>query len=929
MRMRSWHNCMGFLALAVAAALTVPVGAERMLHAQDARGSVRGYVRTAQGAAIRSATVVIEAARLQAVTDEAGRYQILNVPAGAQTLAVRRIGFEPATVQVTIAPGRALEQQITLREAIFELPGIVVEGTGRIGQALETQRTSPNLVTVVSEEQLERFPDPQIADALQRLPGVSVQHTFGDASGVALRGLSGRFVNVTVNGQRISSTDIDGRGARLDVMLADAISEVEVHRAITPNMDADAIGGAVNLVTRTPESDVPTGDVRLIGGYNEFTESPQYQGNFRIGQRVGRFGYQFDGSYRDTERSEEMLRYEWQFEDDAPAGSLDLLQLNNYHAERKRYGGGTTLDYQWSDDSYVYLRGMFSRYDDFQLTPEFNLGFGEGEAQPGGILSGVETVGFARIQDRRRSNLNLSGGGRHALGRINLDYSLGYGRGAFDEPRQYRAVFSKEGSDFNVDFSDRISPRFSAANGTDPYGVQGYGISDLRITDDNSLDTDITGGANLEVPFTLGELPVSLQLGGKYRAKERDRDENYKRYEPASDEAEAQIQLTSFLSDFTNPDFFDGEYRLGGIPDPSALKSFYDANPGLFSERVADSRESDFGTYVADEDVAAGYAMLTGHIGRLLLLGGVRYEYTWTGYTGGAVVLDGDGDYVETIIRSQRQRYGDWYPMFHARFQVRDNTNLRFAATRTLARPDYYDLVPWRSVSIEDEEITEGNADLRPTQATSLDLSLEHFYQNTGLVSVSVFRKRLTDFIYEASSDVPFEVAPGEVEEFELTRPENGSRATVQGVELSWQQQLGFLPSFLSGLGLFANYTYIDSEGEILGSDETIQVPDLSPHLLNVALLYDLGGFSGNFSVHHQGGYLATVNSNPAETEYFDRLTRFDVSATQRVTSSVRVFLEVNNLTNSLHQIYFGNRGVPHERKYYGRWVDVGARYNF
>jgi TonB-dependent receptor len=267
--------------------------------------------------------------------------------------------------------------------------------------------------------------------------------------------------------------------------------------------------------------------------------------------------------------------------------------------------------------------------------------------------------------------------------------------------------------------------------------------------------------------------------------------------------------------------------------------------------------------------------------------------------------------------------YGQLFPMMHVRYIVAPRTNLRAAFTRTLARPNFFELIPYRFRDDEDIEI--GNPNLVPTTAMNYDLLFEHYDQHIGIISGGVFFKQVTDPIFTFVEDNEL---GGETEQ-----KRNGEAAIIMGIETALHRQLSFLPAPFDGLGIFANYTYTDSEATLPGGLEA-PLPGQADHVFNAALSYERRGFSGQVSANYHSDHLDDFggDSNAAEAresdEFIGAHLQIDISASYMVTPYIQVFGEVVNLTNERFTLYEGIKERPRQYEWYERWGRLGVRYS-
>lgn len=302
----------------------------------------------------------------------------------------------------------------------------------------------------------------------------------------------------------------------------------------------------------------------------------------------------------------------------------------------------------------------------------------------------------------------------------------------------------------------------------------------------------------------------------------------------------------------------------------------------------------------------------------------MRYEYTSDDFVGRDVRFTPAGAWLRTDPLPAESSYGTLMPGFHVRYAIDDNTNLRFAVTRTMARPNYYDVVPYRSQNDSDFTVSSGNPDLSPTRSWNVDLLAERYLKSVGVISAGVFYKRLEDYIYIFTTQQQINST-----QYQVTQPLNGDAATVRGVELALQNQLRFLPSPWNGIGVYANYTFSDSTAQFPNHAGDSTLPGQSRHVGNVAGSYEKGGFSGRVSVNFHGSYIDIVGADNLQDRFYDTNSQLDISINQKVSQHVRLYVDALNVNDSLLRYY---QGVPDrvlQEEHY-RWaLGFGARLEY
>lgn len=859
-------------------------------------------------------SVRLESSALSAETDRSGAFQLLRVPPGEQKLIISYLGFQEKAVTVTVKAGEIANLDVTLEAGIQETVNVsdpILQGQAR---ALNQQKESINIQNIVSADQIGRFPDPNSAEAAQRIPGITIERDQGEGRYVQVRGTEARLNSMMLNGERVPSPEGDVRAAALDVIPADLLESIEVSKALTADMDADSIGGSVNLISKgTPEKLRVSLTAGL--GYNRISKGGIQNFNGTIGRRFAnnKAGFLFSGSYLNTDRGSE------NFEVAYDGGDLDELELRDYTINRKRYGFNPVFDYRFSSTSEIYIRGIFNQFEDqeFRRRVRYRLGNGRIERE---------------LKDRfEAQNISqFSAGGRHLLGNVfQLDYKFSYGYAEEDEPDALNTTFEQR----SVNFAPNVTP-----TSIDPDNIQANPLNENIAA---SRFTDVERGNNFtsEKDFNAsvnGLMPLSssagfagvLKFGLKNRYKKKLRDNETTIFE-FGDSALRPLLNTVLDQSFNQNSLLNGRYPNfnGSFVDPTRARGFLTAT-GISSEL---DREADTENFRARENVAALYFMGELHFGeRFLLVPGLRFERTSGRYSGFNVLFDDGGDYLSTIESTNENTYNHFFPSLHARFKIGKGANVRAAYTRTLARPNYRDLTPFQLILEEDLEIERGNPRLVPTTSDNFDIMAEQYLGSVGVVSGGFFYKRLNKYIYPFRFEEDRTVS-GNLETFDVLQPQNGEKANLYGFELAFQNRFSFLPKPLDGFGIYANYTYVNSDTLLPGDSPGAPgrksiLPGQAKNVANFAVSYEKFGFSGRGSLHYRDLFLSAVGDSPTSDVFVDKHLQFDISASQRITKNLRVFAEVINLNNRPLRVYEGSRDRPIQEEYYRWWATFGVK---
>jgi TonB-dependent receptor len=920
-------------------------------------GNIIGVIADENGFAIPGASVIIEGTNKGTVSNFDGNFTLVEVPEGSTTLLIKYLGYADITQDVEVVSGQTSSLEIILRSRSTELDEVVLQGYafGNQARALNTQKNKINITNIVSTEQIGKFPDANIGEALRRVPGITMQVDQGEARNIIIRGLAPQLNSVTLNGSRIPSAEGDNRNIQLDLIPSDMIQTMEVSKAVTPDMDGDALGGSVNLITRSS----PVGfrlSASLGTGVNFISDKPIYTGNLILGDRSknDKFGWMVSASFSDNDFGSDNVEAEWDDEFEYNAGDEDNLEevdvnpyanvfeIRQYLVQRVRRSFSANFDYKFNDNNRVYFKSMYNWRDDrenrFRLEHEILDGedIEEGDflvdgsgnltqfpvevkrQSKGGIDSGRNKN--RRLEDQRMQNYSLSGD--HLAGRLQLDWMASYARASEARPNErYLEYESEYGISFN---NNERKPLFSPLDEAEAdYRIFEFG--ELTEENQDTYEEDFNFFLNAQLPMSyMNEREGFLKFGARGRFKNKVRDNNFFEYSPLNDDYELLGGIPT--KNYSDPDFLAGsQYQIGSFADERFLGSL-DLNDRSEFEEEDKPEEYVTGNFDVNEDVYAGYVMHNqSFTDKFSALYGIRVEHTTIESIGNELVFDEDGNVVGTREVRDENDYTNFLPGVHLKYSFSDKTILRFAWTNTLARPNYVDLVPFREINSEDEEIYLGNSELDPTTSMNFDLMAEYYFSSLGIVSGGVFYKSINDFIYTFQ----FEDDNG----FEVYQPFNGDDASVFGAEVSFQKQLTSLPGFLKNLSLYLNYTYIASDANGIRNEdgeerEDLDLPNTAPHMFNGSLGYADGHLALRLSLNYSGAYIDEVGGRAFEDRYYDEQLFLDFNGSYTFKKSWTIFLNLTNITNQPLRYYQGVSSRTMQMEYYDMRLAIGLKYD-
>jgi TonB-dependent receptor len=879
------------------------------------------------------------------VSDYTGRFELLNINPGTYQVQVKYIGYTAVTNEITVIEGKNNVLDFSLKTSGTELNEVVV-GDILKGQAkaLNQQKNNKNIGNVISSDQVGRFPDANVGDALKRVPGITMQNDQGEARNIIIRGLAPSLNSVTLNGDRIPSAEGDNRNVQMDLIPSDMISTIEVNKTLTSDMDADAIGGSVNLVTRA----TPNGErisATLAGGYLPIRENASYTAGLVYGNRFfdNKLGAVFSGSYNNVDYGSDNIENEW-VKDEFGNEFLQASEIRKYDVQRIRRSGSIALDYKFNENNSIFANAIYNWRDDREN--RFRTTYDDIEA----IYDGENITGFEgrvkrqtkggidnnrnkgrRLEDQRVQNYSIRG--EHLINsKLDLDWSANYAKAREYRPGERYTEYRQKGLEMTQDLSDLRFPLIS----TTGEAADQFELNSITENTDETSESEFGAKVNIRIPFTV--IPSQkgrIRTGLRLRLKEKERNNNFFSYSPINDGMELLSDVQT--SYFDGKNFNPGSKYVPGTFVSSSFLGNLDLNNAALFEKEADAAEYLAVNYNAKESIYAAYVRWDQDFtDKLSMVLGFRVENTQIDYTGNRVL---DEEELESRINNKNS-YTNLLPSVSFQYNATKDLVLRAAATTALARPNYYALAPYVNNIAADKEITAGNPALDVTYAYNYDFMAENYFKSVGLISGGVFYKTLNDFIYNYSdnqytdakfaADFPNQSNPIPAgENWSFLQSRNGDQVNVYGFEVAIQRQLDFLPGqFLKGFGIYLNYTHTKSKAKGIADEDgnerkNISLPGTAPHMFNGSLSWENKRFSARISTNFTSDYLDELGSESYKDSFYDKQFFLDANASYKITSHLRVFAEANNLTNQPLRYYQGVAAHTKQAEYYQ------ARYNF
>ena len=907
-------------------------------------GTLQGQVTDESGGRIEGVQVSIEDAGLTAVTDAAGVYVLRGIPAGNQNVRFDYLGSEVVTESITIQANAINELDTRLTTAL-SLDRIEVRSQAQAGsRALNQYRNADAITNIVSSDDIGSFVDQNVAEALQRLPGISITRDQGEGRFVTIRGLNSNLNNVSLNGMRIGSPEPGNRELPLDLIPTGSVDRLEVVKVPTPDMPGDAIGGAVNVVS--PSAFDNEGQViryRVEGLYADLGSESGARAELSYSNVFDGFGGQdnigvsFGINYLERDFQSDNIETEYDFIEDNSSGD-DVFapietQQRKYFITRDRLGAHLNLDFRPNFRDQYFFNVLYSQFNDAETRQRsINVwedgglsGINGGNAQ----FRDIEADGIrrrVRFRSKEQETFALALGGEHRLQNWTIDYRAGYSEASENAPDEIEGRWELDGDNVDADviFGSGV-PEFAVTRGgTVASDVFDNGFFELdRVVLEQAFvkEEDSNFSINLERAFLFGEgHQFSLKFGADARFKEKDVDENEVELRAVPD-----LNLGQFTTDAT--DFPFG--RLGDGISSGQFRDFFNANRGEFAERSGDVEEnqllSSVGDFSSSEDVLAAYVMGTLDYNDWRVIAGARLEDTDFKTRGNAIDFDEDGDLTGIEAVRASNSYSELLPGILARYEGFENMVIRAAWTNTLARPSFGALSPGVVIFREDLEAEAGNPNLDPITSSNFDLLLDWYLPRAGIFSLGFFHKDIDDFVvdFETENDPQF---PG----FEVQRPINGTSGESTGIEFNFQHNAGVWNDALDGLLVGLNLTAMDTEFTVAERpDEKFALPQASESIANLYVGFERGPLSTRLSWSQRGKYLEEIGDDENFDIYVDDHAQLDLTASWRFTDQIQMMFEVINITDEPLRLYQGSSGNVFQLEEYGISFSAGLRGEF
>lgn len=908
--------------------------------------NIRGSVISKEGP-LPSATVTVGGSTTQ--TDLSGVFSIAVKQTGKQTLTVRYIGYAEKIIEFDVQTGLNNLGEILMLPSRDVLGDVVVKGASAGSQvrAISIRKNATGIMEVLAADAIGKLPDRNAAEAVQRIQGVSIERDQGEGRYVSVRGTPIQWSATLLNGNRLPTASLDytDRRIQMDIFPSELIEFVQLSKAITPDIEGDAIGGSINFITKSaPQSRILR--VNAAGGYGDQARKGSYNASVVYGNRLfkGKFGYILSAVIWDRTSAQDRYNMNYDFSNAVLKQTFSItdLQLRDYIAHRKTTGLNAGLEYKFNDRHKMQVKGIYSEFMDAQMVREtyfnfnaknatitnrasnYHTGLYSGEISGQSVLSSKLNLDWAASIDKSEFKFKDPGYYPMAIFQQAVTYE-----GLAADGKKYLAMDAPDGKGDEI---DNVLPHVSSST---PISSESMKLSQvIRVRATNREENKRFGFNFKYVPNNK----LSIKTGGKFIHKDK------------LVQSPMDVYLAGILGAAptmagigTEPFPYNGGF-LTEIGSPyknviidqmplGMLKTLAGAdgviNHKLFPYQLDSATNASGATkyFTGAEDVYALYAMAEYKVNeKLTITGGVRNEYNQVTFNGHKVTSNAGGKKVGEI--TQNNSYNAFLPMLHLKYNFTGKDIIRFAYTRSFTRADFNNLNPGTTQDDVNRTITRGNADLKPTFADNFDLMAEHYFGGIGMINAGVFYKRLTDLVYTNQSSETINNL-----QYTVSAPENLQSAWLAGFEAGFVKRFTSLPGIWKGFGVDLNYTFTDSRvriprftGNQKLEDKSV-IPKQAKHIFNASLIYEYNKWMARVAANYKGKYLDVIRqaAGPDHYRWYAQNLTVDFSASYAITPKIRTFIELNNLTNAPVRYYHGTFNRVEQAEWYSIRGQIGV----
>jgi TonB-dependent receptor len=822
--------------------------------------------------------------------------------------------------------------------------------------AIAEKQQAPNIIDVQPLSEIIKLPDVNTAEALQRIPGISLETDSGEGRFVHIRGLDSDLNGATYGGVRLpasnpSSPSGGGRAVAFDIFPTGVIGGVELTKTSRPDMDAEALGGSINLVPRTgaEHGGAPFVDADFGIGYEPLRETPVFHGEVSAGRSFDGgdgIGGWFAGAnafsavvtavYHEDKRGIDDIEedYSDQQSSGVPDKVLGDLQFRRYEYHRRRYGVAANFDAKASESNSFYLRLLWSGYLESADKHYLVLNGLDSDAgcsplpsciQDPGNPNGFIASGGGLEQDttdtleRIENGLGVIGGSS-IFSTFRLDYHVSYALGTDRVSTSYGSTWTDPNA-VPIAYDNTTDPRYPkyrTLDGTDPASPASYTLQEIDLGPSYAHDGETAGALDATIPTGSGEHSGEWKFGLSVRGRHKTSNSSSPVFTPTG-----VVALPPYT--YGEPQiYYNDRYNIGPAISLPSVRNLANSNLGT----ITDDAAADASTNSDDrENVYAAYGQYSGRFGKVGVLAGLRVESTHATYGGNLYNSDTDINTPTT----EKNSYTNYFPTLQGRYDFRDNLVGRLTYSTGIARPGFQQITPGASISVADATVQVGNPALKPTLGQNIDATLEYYPGEGQIAALGLFYKQFRDYILLSQQYVSGYDFPGLTGTITQVQSFSNGPAHVEGIEGQYQQQLKFLRAPFDGFGFSANFTLVDSKAQIHPGIYGL-LPSTSKVTWNAAVFYERAPFEVRVAADYVGQNLFAFGStvgNALDVYSRHRLT-LDLGSSYTISHQIKVYFDAKNLLDTPLEFTEGTGDSrPIQREFYDVTLMAGVRLSF
>lgn len=818
-------------------------------------------------------------------------------------------------------------------------------------ESILRQRNATNVVNVIAADDIGRFPDQTAAAALARLPAVAVQRDQGQERYIQVRGAPARWTSVAFDG--INVLGAEERIFRFDSVPAAVMNSVEISKTLTPDMPAEALAGRVDIQTYSPLSKAGfSADLDLGLGTMELGDGDQERYAARLAWGGENFGAVVAVSSFSMEQVTDNNEMDYD-ENNAPT----LFDFRSYQLTRETNSAMAKFEFKPSEDHLYTFSSLYTEFLDHELRNMYQLHLEDAlsgtRGTDSGELVGVPVQGWLQDGDYENSTFTNTLGGDHQLTHWKIDWRLNYTKtesstelpiilSSQTDPLQFHSL--------SYDMSDRNLPRvqlysttgdatsgYTRGTATDMLNQTGFGFDGLVNYLINSETESYTAKMDVSRDWQVGNTDMNMKFGVQYDDREANSPGSSSAFVavgPMAQAIGAEWTPAEFVTDNAWDTNFSRGFTANYVDNGGLRRQLDNAMDDLIAAGLVDP--ADFfppeTRYTITEEVTSAYAMNTWTWDKQQLLLGVRLEHVALVSDGfinqGVDETSGDAMIVPASVDSSETEF---FPSIHWNMDLRDDVKLRLAAVTGTSRPNFTQMRAGANVSDAGQTVSGGNPDVKAEMAQGFDASLEWYFTEAALASISTFYRAVDDVLFDSVTTVEddrFDSPDFDRTGYDYATTLNGSDGKLSGVELAYLHQWDFLPTALQGFGMQTNVAFLD--GEFTTPDgRTTAFPGTSDQVINASLFYENFGWSVRLNWQWRDAWLDDISPDSSGDYYWQDTERLDLSVRYQLTEAIGFYIDANNLTDEMGVRYQGTTERPVEVEGFGSRYLVGVRASF